>query len=119
MHSIEKSQLNNTHQVFLAAQNMTPTPEKQLWAAVLRQAIQDLKKLHRQMLKTPYVVSDKKFKREARCLQYYFTTNDVYDGGLHFICFYLNLEAENVQLKIAAQYLNSIMERIKRVEMAH
>jgi hypothetical protein len=83
--------------------------EKNLWVAVLEQAINDSEALARRVKSDPSLWSDPLFRADARNLTNYFKDQSMDFGGFGFICDLLETNPEKTYERIKEQHLRYLM----------
>ena len=88
--------------------------EKNLWVAVLEQAIDDSAALARRIKRDPSLWSDPLFRSDARSLTDYFIDQSMEFGGFGFICDLLETNPEKTCERIEELYLRHLKPVTKR-----
>lgn len=84
--------------------------EKQMWAAVLHQAVKDAKDLFKTAMRNPQATARTDFQHDVRSLQDYFLFPSMQPGGLGFICAWLDIDPEEFSNRVMAKYLNPLLQ---------
>lgn len=85
------------------------TEERSLWAAVLKQAIDDAETLTQQVQNDPSLWADPEFRMEVALLQQYFQNQSMEHGGFGFICDLLELNPNQAAQRINEKYLRYLI----------
>ncbi len=83
--------------------------EKNLWVAVLEQAINDAEALARRIQMNPNLWNDPLFRADARSLIGYFQEQSMEPGGFGFICSLMDVNPGRFGKHIDEKYLRHLM----------
>ncbi|MBF0186237.1 MAG: hypothetical protein HQM06_17855 [Magnetococcales bacterium] len=84
-------------------------PEKELWIAVLHQAVNDTERLLEKVRKKPALWNNHLFRSEVRHLKTYFRTQSMEPGGFGFICSLMAIDPASAFRQIEEKYLRHLM----------
>jgi hypothetical protein len=91
-------------------------PEKELWIAVLHQAVNDTERLLEKVRKKPALWNNHLFRAEVRHLKTYFRTQSMEPGGFGFICSLMSVDPAMAAHQIEEKYLRHLMPVEERPE---
>ncbi|MBF0461748.1 MAG: hypothetical protein HQL87_10155 [Magnetococcales bacterium] len=84
-------------------------PERELWVAVLGQAVKDAETLVKKVQKKPELWGDHLFRSEVRHLKRYFRAQSLEIGGFGFICGLMEVEPVYAAQSIEEKYLRHLV----------
>lgn len=88
---------------------ITRCPERQLWAAVLLQAVKDARELYQKSTEQPHVLKKTTFQHEVQLLADYFQSPSMQSGSLCFICSWLDIDPDEFSNRVMAKYLDPLL----------
>jgi hypothetical protein len=95
-----------------ANKNNSKFPERQLWAAVLHQAIKDAEELYQNYKLNSTLLKYNSFTQEVLILSHYFQNESMEIGGFGFICSHLDIDEECFRNKVMNKYLNPMLNQM-------
>ncbi|MBF0583743.1 MAG: hypothetical protein HQL80_05845 [Magnetococcales bacterium] len=84
-------------------------PEKELWIAVLAQAVRDTARLLKKVQKEPELWSNHLFRSDVRDLKRFFRDRSMAPGSFCFICSLMSLDPEQAAQRIEEKYLRHLV----------
>ncbi|MEO5351162.1 MAG: hypothetical protein H7836_16190 [Magnetococcus sp. YQC-3] len=88
--------------------------ERNLWIAVLAQAVRDAKTLAKRVQKKPELWGNHLFRSEVRHLKQFFQSHSLAVGSFRFICNLMSVDPVQAAQCIEEQYLRHLEPTSKR-----
>ena len=88
-------------------------PERELWVAVLAQAVRDADSLVKRVQKKPELWGNPLFRSEVRHLKQFFRSQSLVVGSFGFICGLMNVDRDQAAQCIEEKYLRHLVPASK------
>ncbi len=88
-------------------------PERELWIAVLAQAVRDAEMLVKKVRKKPELWGNHLFRSEVRHLKQFFRSQSMEVGSFGFICGLMEVEPDQAAQCIEEKYLRHLVPASK------